>query len=500
MPDQPYLPIEFHPTGGVNSEDNEANIDPSQVQDARNFLFERGEADTRPALNSIAITGMSGLTIQYAYSLQVAGVFYTLFITTTARLFYVTAGGASATEVTGSGFTGLGTNHFKPISVNGVVMFSVVNSGSMSLLHWAAALGNTYTLVFTGLSTNVNVTMTSQLSRALLALQQPTSSSSVSYVYWSKPGDETTWNTSPSTDGSGNAALNEIPDTAVEMGVLHNVVMVLRSSGITLGYSTGVAIPAFRWETWTREQVGGVPATFAADANIAYFVGPDDVYTFDLSNLTSIGYPIRSKLLAKGSIYVGFISRMLSSGIPRAKFHLMPSFGSAANTPHYAYDIQEQKWSIHSYNHTINYGFDYKRGNGASSPAFVDSSSTPKIWYWDSTNGPCEQASYFVSKSFRTEYTMEMRVDRTLVSYRDQGTTPNVQTEVNGRIGGINAETVTDTKAVGNNNDQYWNRIYFNTRAAVGQDIQVIVSVPANEQFQCDTVSIQLAQEGNLRA
>src|SRR5260370_39847270 len=45
MPLQPYP---YQPIGGINQDDAEDQLDPTELQDARNFLFERKQFFTRP--------------------------------------------------------------------------------------------------------------------------------------------------------------------------------------------------------------------------------------------------------------------------------------------------------------------------------------------------------------------------------------------------------------------------------------------------------------------
>lgn len=491
-----WEPVVYNPIGGINLEDNDAALGENEVRTAQNLLFEAGECKARPGTTTTEVTTLGSAPV-FFQSLYVGGTPWTVMQLANGKIYKVV--GTTATEITGAGTT-FGSADFNNVcSVNGAVLFGNNTGG---VLRWL-----TTGVVYTILASARMRYLTSHLSRAVGAYDTNVAGTGQIMVEWSKPGDETVWNTSPSTDGSGSTTLSDAPDDITGLKTIRNTIVVVRRTGFHLGFPTGVAIPAFRFEVFRRgdNSVGcPYPATVAVSDETLFFVGPDDIYMFDLNEIVPIGYKVRTAVLntlrTANKGYAGFISRMALNGSYRTRYNLVP-YGSAvsATDPHFCYDLRDRTWSRHVYNTTSAWGFNFIQSGTAEGLARVNASLAAEpidVFTWDA-NVACESLMRFTGRTMRIgPYDRDMQVNRVMMNVRDK-TGVSVTVTVDGRRGDT-AVNYPVAITAGTNNDSHWVRKWGNCQGPVGQDVQVSVSVNPNLPFSTDTIMLEVSEAGQL--
>lgn len=490
----------YVPTGGVNYADSEDTIGDTEVANASNFLFENGMALTRPGLSSVTTTNISHTA---AFAKGLAALQLNLVIDSSGLLWKVTPAGVG-TQITGAGTSfAAGVNPMVDI-VNNVVL---IGGNSGGLIQWNPS-GTTYTVLTPGAQYRY---VAGQLARAVAAYGITGSVNDPITFAYSVPGDQTTW--TGSTNGSGLIVLSDAPDVITGLGVMHNIVVLPRATGFHLAYYTGQFAPTFQIQTYTRDGVGApYPSTISFRNNLMFFVGPDDVYVFDLTNVTSIGRNIRNKLFAllnSGSNIIGFTTYHMKNSVgqylPCLRYHLV-ALGS--NTTHFCYNFEAKTWSVHSYAIGVSeWPFDFV---GASLPigqdngfSLADNSVPAKIYYWDAAVA-CEQPSSVTSKLFyvgndpTTDYTLQ----RMLLSNRDLGGT-GVTITATARLA-TNPVSFNNAQAGGLFNTGYLIRTWFDmmvdgVATGVGQGYQTTVNIPANKAFAFNYLLMRLTEAGEYR-
>lgn len=481
-----YTPLDYMPIGGVNSEDSEDLLDRGEVQDARNLLFERRQARTRPAMRDQGTNVTPAGALLDVISMNITGTSRTtgrafILHNNPQQIMLLDTGGDLAGAAIVFGNLGSGPNVFFGESVNGVALLGNNPGG---LVRWVLGAG-AYTIIATAPFRYV----TGLLSRAVAAFDISGAAGGPQTIGWSVPGDETTW--TGATNGSGRVILSNINDVITGIFNLHNVIVAPREFGFTLGYPTGLAFPAFRFESWSSSIPGCVyPKTAAVHNNTLYYVGQDDIYTFDLQNITPIGYKVRSSLLSKlraGNIssYVGFITYNTQGGRPRPQYHLFPS----ANDVHYVYDIRDGVWSLHDYAAGIaatkSPAFSFADGSGSfgvGSPAvsFLSTVASPNhLYQWDDSQ-PCERDAYIklpdiVVGADDIDYTLE----RLLIRCRDYGAATVANVVITAKQGNAVSTLTKNNVPIGSAlADGSWLRSWVDGQL-VGNDFTIKITFPS---------------------
>ncbi len=467
----------YSPIGGVNLTDGEDVLGDQEVRDSSNFLYERGAARTRPGLNISAVTPSLG-SIDFAKSLSL-GVTPMTYVIVGNKLYKLV--GSTATEITGSGITFGSSEFHNGTSVNGEILIANSTGG---LVRWDPT-GGTYTI----LSNAKYRYVTGHFSRALGAYDT-TATNGDKKVGWCVTGDIGDW----TSIGSGSNTLSDCPDDITGLGNINNVVVIPRRTGIHLAFPTGYGSNPFRFEAWGRDGSGfPYPSTLCFHSNVLYGVGKDDVYTFDLANLTPIGYKIRDELLQAihaGVTFRGFVSTLVGCSA-RTRYHLVPN---SHNWPHYCYDVDERKWSKHSYEASITGGFHFIPSYTTEGFAVFGSNF---IGRWDDSL-PCETDSWLKSRTFALgDVDKDHRVVRLLLRYRDQGEgLANCRFAVT-----LNQERREEIQRVvvgSPSASNRWTRAWFNFRLE-GQDGEFRVDIPAGQPFSTNLTAIQVVPGGEYR-
>lgn len=475
-------PAQFPIIGGVNLETSEDSLERGEVRNALNFLFQDGEAKTRPGVDTLAL-GSAGVCV-YGKSFRLGETPKSVLVASTGKVWVLAADG-SQTEITGAG-TAFGTAYYHNAeAVNGVILVANTTGG---ILRWDPT-GGTYTVQASAKYRYV----TAHLSRAVAAYDITPGSENPRKVGWSIAGDETDW----TGIGSGTNILADAPDDITGLGTIRNVVVIARREGFHLAYPTGVTLPVYRFEGWSRKGVGcNYPSTFASEGDLVFCVGQDDVYTFDLTEMSPIGKDIRRELfkyLTAGVAYRGFTSR-ISKYEPRFLYHLVGD-GSRPDLPHFVYDPYEKKWSRHDYAERTLAGFNRVRTTADEAPALLTSGGNLLSWNSDL---PCEEpASLITGNQIIGALEDDCAVKRALLRYRDWGVGA-VQVAVRGTGG---ATTREESVVIGIGSEAAsgeWRRKWANVMSG-GQDFQIRLTVPAGQKFSTNYVSLKATKLGEFR-
>lgn len=422
----PKQPIPYFPVGGISYGECPQRIGDTQVQNARNWCFDGRRAWTRPGLRTNTLTGTGLSTVRMVGSFLVDGVPYTFLITTTNKFFSVDLNGA-ATEITGAGFT-MATSGVNKDSWALINAELIVGNSTSGLIRWVPGAAG-YTLVS---GTNYAF-LTSHFSRGVAAYNI---SSSARGIAWSVPGNNADWSTT--IDGAGSLILTDAPDDITGLGNIRNTLIVARRHGFHLGYSTGVAQPAFRFELHSIRDVGCFWAgSMAQSSDLVFFVGQDNVYSFDTTRVVPIGDDIRALLfenmeltLAKsGQPYLkllGFMSRRNQSGEPpRATYNIVtvPATTTTSNWPlrHFVLDIEKSTWECHEYGKQWNYGWASIPNYTGASISFVDQSTSPSFYTWDS-DVACEREAILHGRNITIgAESDDVTLDQAIMKFQDRG-------------------------------------------------------------------------------
>lgn len=476
MPSQSLI---YSPVGGLNLTDDEDSLAPTEVRDASNMLFEGGSLLNRPGITTTPMkAGMSIGSIAFAQSFNVGATPLTVLIVGN-KLYSLVLD--LPTEITGAGITfGLAAFH-GGAAVNGEILMANSTGG---LVRWDPT-GGTYVIVADAKYRYV----TGHFSRALGAYDT-TAANGDKKIGWCITGDIGDW----TGVGSGSVILSDCPDDITGLGNINNVIVVPRRSGIHLGFPTGYGSLPFRWETWGRDGAGfPYPSTNCFFNNILYGVGKDDVYTYNLSDLTPIGYKIRGELLHAlhaGVTYRGFIST-LCGDVPRPRYNLVPS---SNQWPHYVYDLADQKWSKHWYDVSFFGGFHHIPTYTTEGPALYGIDTihrwTPEL--------PCEVASWFLSRQIVLgDVEKDHRVNRMLLRYRDWGQY-DINCTFNVTLGQERRSEAAIVSLGSAEASGRWSRAWHNFRLE-GQDGDFRVDVPASFVFGTNLASIRITEGGEYR-
>lgn len=482
--------IPYKPIGGINMLDSEDSLGELEVRDARNFLFERQCFKSRPGVVGVAPAGLSGSLI-FMKSLIIETSAFTLAITSDNKLWKISTDLSTATEITSGGsVTFPSITAMNAEVINGIICVSGNPGG---IVHWP-----TSGTVYTELSSSDYLYLTSHATRAVGAYKLGGAAGDTRRIGWSRSGDETLW-----TGGdSGTAHLIDSPDDITGLTVLHNMLVVCRRYGFTLGRLTGGGSPVYEFEIWDREGTGVTyPSTMATFANVLYFVSAGDVHTFDLRQVTSIGGKIREELLhvlKYGPQYQGVVGRMYEAARDqvRLQYHLFPIgiFGNRMDLPHFIYDIESATWSKHHYGFVPRGGFYRKEDFNSEAPALFDAT---KVYTWD-PDVPCEADMQLVSRTFTLgPEDTELTLRRVLAKYRNFG--PQ-------RIE-ITARCMQDDNVVENSHsdsigttpiDGKLRRAWFPMEGITGQDFEVQLDVAAGQKYEGNLLGLEVGTGGEF--
>lgn len=520
------IPVGFTPWGGLNTTDAATQLEPSELADSLNFFWNNKSARVRSAWQTSNV--VSGLvttpdSIMALISFQAGGLNQNLLIpfTDQARIYKINLVTGVATEITGPGYGGaFSTDIFfyptiKPAVVNGNVLIPGAATKLIRHVPGAAA--------YTVISSVVPAFITSHLSRAVGAYDIVAANGQIK-VMWSVPGDETDWTSA--LLGAGSTTLSEIPDRITGIGVLHDVLFVPRRYGIHLGYNTGVATTPYRFENYLKGGLGEVgnyiPASLAISNNIAYFIGPDNVYKFDLSGgLQPIGDKIVSSLMTdvinstrqyKGVIWrVGGSSASGTATKPRPRYALVPlEVAPTGNAMIYMYDIIDGTWSKHDFPGTgahsaaiMNFADDNTTVGTAVAPLVLAdkaSSNTPAYRFLkDDVSGPESTATFLLSKVFQVGHAgKDYVLRRVLVRSKDIAGNASITLTATCRLGST-AQTISKTKVCNVNHDDAWISTWFDIQLT-GQNFQFKAALTsANDLAEIDYVEAEFSESGVKR-
>lgn len=421
----PQQPIPYSPVGGISYGECPHRIGDTQVQNARNWCFDGRRAWTRPGLTTKAVTGAGLSTVRLAGAFRVDSIPYTFIITTTNKLFSLTEA-LVATEITGAGFS-MAANTYKDSwsLINGELVIGNCSSG---MLRWVPG-DATYNLV----AGTTYSYVASHFSRGVAAYNL---SGSARGVAWSVPGNNADWSTT--IDGAGSTILTDAPDDITGIGNIRNTLVIARRYGFHLGYATGVAQPAFRFDLFSLRDVGVYfSGTMAQTSENVFFVGQDNVYSFDTNQVHAIGDDIRSLLFEGTELTVpqstepyirliGFMSRRTQSGEPpRATYNIVavPTATTQSNWPlrHFALDIEKSTWECHEYGTQWAYAWQSIPNNVGSRISFADQATSPSFSEWNPAVA-CERAAILHSRNITVGGEGdEVTLDQALVKYQDRG-------------------------------------------------------------------------------
>lgn len=451
---------------------------PERAGDSRNFLFQDNQCFSRPGLTSTALTGitanhriMSAQRVKTDFAEQVMALsFY--YVGPAYKTWTINAGNV-ATEITGGGT--VGDAYFEGFLGD---VFMANTSGI-----WSSTGGAAWV--------NRNVAPYSLLTRHLTRLIAANPSTRT--IGWSVVGNGYDW----ASSGSGTNLLAHINDRIILICTIKNMLVILRQTGITIGYPTGTSSPAFRFEDFVSDfdlYDGGACCL----GNYLYWVGASNVYRFDGSQIESFGdeiigdYMHFSRSSAAGVSYKGLATFVeaawwytvtgVATTHPRLVYHLIPIIPyspltpSLIKEPHYVYDFLEKSWSIHSYGN-IDWTAAHSTPNNRQ-PRMYSRTSNALTYEW-ARDTVIEQEAYVESNEIPLgEEDVDALLERVLITFRDIG-----QTTITVSITStLNDGTVTGspTLLIGNGlNDGVLRRKWLDIRQA-GQFYKVRVTVPAS--------------------
>lgn len=506
-----YQNVEWYPIGGLNTEDSARKLSLNEAAQSNNFLFQQKKIRTRPGITSGGASVAIGNAVpNFARGFTNAGVFTNLVIS--SNLLYQlpsVANGAGAAALTGPApVFGAGLFHNAEL-VNGVIL--IANNTTGGMLRWDPTGG-----VYTALAGVPYRYVTGLLSRAVAAYDPTTSAALGSRtVAWSVAGDETTW--TGSTNGSGLAVLSDIPDYITGLTTINNVLVICRAFGFHLGFETGIAFPAFRFQKFSNRGPGVfIPRTLVSDQkvgsysnNIIYFCGNDDVYSFDLVSVKSIGGKMRGAIIAAVNsgnyIFRGVLTRTIRNGTPRTLYHLWghPAVGGVA-VVHFVYDTVDDVWSQHSYPSLSanSQGAPWNGFDQTSSSAFgLSFFSTPaggnaQPYFWDDSVAIQDAASITSGTLQVGELTADYTLERLLISALE-GTGGNTVSliascDLAGTVNSVNANVVLPSSTL-------WQRQFVDIGRLVGNGFQIQVSAGNGKSLTFDSILAILAREAQFR-
>lgn len=502
--------------GGLNAYNPEIVVEKGEVVwGSKNFYFERGVARSRD--------GLSALPAAYIPASLSAGLFRF------GKPFKVQASASSTTDwgavvMYGNGAIGFddgsgsltllypasGTDTSDGISplcgmaqcdmVNGSILVGGYTTG---LRRWVADHSGPFTT--TRIAAAPYRYVAGHRTRAIAAYALPASGAPTvnpRKVAWSVDGDETNFTSA----GSGSTTLADSAGEITGVAVIRDTLVVARSDGFTFGYLTGSSSPVYNWLTHSKNSIGCTEAsTFAYDSNACYFVSNDDVYRFDLVDMVKIGQKAQPKITRRYDsnsqtlLYCGFIAESSGNGanlqeqFPCRRYHLISN--QATGISHFAYDIDEERWSYHDYDDVTLGGYF----NGTMT----------LIAFYDGAVGT-ETVSYFNSET-ACERGGVLKTPVVILGDPDSNTTvQGMSLEYNNKDGSaIDCTVDVDSTADGPDlleregaislfPNSGWRRGKIGLRSS-GNYVQTTITVPANHHLELSRLRVQYEPTGEQR-
>lgn len=496
MPTRPKL--ETSPVAGLDSTTNYAKPAPGKVFASNNMLYERGMAMNRPGLTTVALGGIVG-PLTYGHNIVAQTTNYNILINSANTIYYFP--GIAIAPAAGAAAFGSAQFH----NISAIIGYVVFGNNPGGIVIWNPT-GGTYTVTAAGAYRY----FTGHKGRAVAAYRIAGGSTltNARTFAWSSPGTLTTWT---SADGSaGELAIADAEDELTGIGVLHNTVVLLRSQGIHLAVETGNLPLPYNVQAFSPTGAGCLyPSTAAWNDQQVMYVGQDDVYSFDLQNITSVGYEIRQTLIAScqaGVIYNGFFTRNILNGVVRWRYHLTPVNSPSSN--HYVYDMLERAWSTHTYTTNFKWGWNFAPTAGVNEygVGLVDGSNPPNLKLWDASVA-CEASASF-AMYFEGPQDLDYKIVDALIRVKDlTGAVPTGPASITLELASILNQTrtvltsTTITPGTGAALNK-WIRAWFrstNGVIGVGNSFEAKITVAAGAPFQCDYFALFPEETGGYR-
>lgn len=542
-------------TGGLAGDMPSWLVPNSMVADCQNFLFERGELKSRPAVHTGNSTLGAGSVIDSVMAMfppiagsssQLYGTYKTSASDSTMRLFriqpFFTASATSIiippTEATNAVPAGL-VGGFHPTCAqydNKTYIYGMYDAGNNPILLQvdnATHVATSITLpgaVGAGLAFGRPYPICEHLSRILIAdpglpgITFPT-------IYWSKIGDPTVWTGHFTT---GNVRLQEASDGIRAMGVMKNMVIIARPTGFHVGVPTGNGSNPYDWKAITRLGQGCIyPESFIIYGDLCFFVGQSNVYMYDMQSVTAIGDGITGELFTwltwKGFGVKAFITETYNWKT-QAQLHLIPTFspttytngGAAgtipsidlANMPHFVFDLAEKKWSRHIYDGAVNDTYPLEgfpmlwdapivgNPNTGARPTFPrpciirrPAAGPSQYMMWDPfTGNGCESVQTFTTGTFvpGEDPSVEMKLDRFMFVARSMTDNLVVAVELTYMQGNVQKTANFNFTIVSSG---IYSRVWVN-KVVVGNLFEFKFTIPANSSVQVRQILFEFDEKG----
>lgn len=512
--------VPYKINSGLNQEDPDILLAEGQVRASQNMIFERGVASVRPGtsarfINFMTTTaGTTPVVPQPFISgvIQAAGVaflpytiivglpyLYTYRYDTTGPAFPSTyagrLGGGYTPHVAAATYA-----NSSMAAVNSSVLVCMGNGMKISYLYTGTAEN-----VVDGGGTPVKWKyVVAHKSRAVVASSfAGVGLAEDRYVGWSVTGDESNYY----SPGSGQTLLADANTSIVGLGNIRDTIVVCREDGFHLGTLTGSGDAPYNWQRHSGGSIGvRWEYTLAFHGDRCFFVGTDDVYTFDLVSVVPIGRAIRReliKLLKNGAYYRGHVS-IGSADNPRLTYNLVPLFGATpffgGDYPHFCYDLQTGAWSRHEYDAPMNGGafFAHTTAQYGNQIMFLDGTQAPSnsMANWDDTVTVTRECFMQGRSESLASPDREISVNRVMLVYQNFGS-DDVTAILTAE--GVSAETPTSaslTKALPPTTR--WSRIFFDMRVQ-GSFNSCELRLPFGGRVQVASIWLDVADGGMTR-
>lgn len=496
---------EWRPSQGTDVNTPELLVAPTRAAYSENILFERGIALSRPGLEThtvaVAVTDTGWKHVRaycqpsadYKFVAIIGDTIYklepVLVFTDPADLSKFTVNFTATNMGTFSASGGFSTASTMSDLVNQVILITGNGAG---LIQWdpagivPAVIAASPTWQF----------ICGHLSRAIGACTSDTGNGSIT-VGWSVTGDVTDW----AGLGSGTALLVDSVGRLTGVGVIRNQVVVCRTDGFNLGTLSGDATAAYGFQTYSRNDVGfWLPKSIAWARDYVFGIGANDIYKFDTVDVIGIGQdiaPLLFKYQQLGADYEGFICDGMYNRKLRY-YHLVPRNASFLPEipPHFAYNIDEGTWSIHTYLKQPLGGFAMQLLS-YSSPAILTANSDINIW---NPNVDCEIDGILRQGRtiFGADASVNVQLTRTLMSYNNKSLTEAVpQLALDAVVGRDEPASGPGDSGVPSNDSvtadahlipaPSWRRAWFDTILS-GNDFQAEIVIPAPHSLEIGTI------------
>lgn len=347
-------------------------------------------------------------------------------------------------------------------------------------------------------------------------------------VYWSKIGDPTVWTGDFTT---GNARLQEASDGIRGMGVMQNMIIIARPTGFHAGIPTGNGANPYDWKTIMKDGPGCIyPESFCIFGDMCFFAGQNDIYMYDLQNVQSIGAGISNDLFASVQWNGMGVRMFVTTGYDNRRtpqLHAIPTWVPSAyiadgttngtvptvdmtTTPHFVYDLVEKKWSRHIYDQAASDPYPLEgvaltwdvqqigtpntgARNTYQRPCLIRRPTNGPAQYmmWDpfAPNNGCESVQIFKTGTFTVgeDSSIEGKLVRFMPVIRSSVDNVVVQVQIDWMQGNT---PKTDTASFTIVSSGYFNRYWIN-KVLVGNLFQFTFTIPANSDVQVRQIVFQ---------